>query len=100
MRITLRMQKNFLLISFTPKYQMNSVNPGRLDASKPTRNGSFISMIPILIVTGITCADINDLVVRANNYPDITEEHRQEVIDLYDDISIDLGLDCRDAKAD
>ena len=57
-------------------------------------------MIPILIVTGITCADINDLVVRANNYPDITEEHRQEVIDLYDDISIDLGLDCRDAKAD
>jgi len=57
-------------------------------------------MIPILIATGITCADINDLVVRANNYPDITEEHRQEVIDLYDDISIDLGLECRDAKAD
>ena len=62
--------------------------------------GSFISMIPILIATSITCADINDLVVRANNYPDITEEHRQEVIDLYDDIVIDLGLECRDAKAD
>ena len=57
-------------------------------------------MIPILIATSITCADINDLVDRANNYPNITEEHRQEVIDLYDDIIIDLGLECRDAKAD
>ena len=62
--------------------------------------GSFISMIPILIATSITCADINDLVDRAKNYPDITEEHRQEVIDLYDDVVMDLGLECRDAKAD
>ena len=44
MRITLGMQKNFLLISFTPKYQIKRVNPGNLDASKPTRNGSFISL--------------------------------------------------------
>ena len=57
-------------------------------------------MIPILIATGITCADINDLVIRANNYPDITEEHRQEVIDLYDDFAMSLGLNCKDAKAD
>ena len=57
-------------------------------------------MIPILIATSITCADINDLVDRAKNYPDITEEHRQEVIDLYDDFVMDLGLECRDAKAD
>ena len=57
-------------------------------------------MIPILIATSITCADINDLVDRANNYPDITEEHRQEVIDLYDDVVMDLGLECGDAKAD
>ena len=57
-------------------------------------------MIPILIATGITCADINDLVVRANDYPDITEEHRQEVIDLYDDFAMILGLNCKDANAD
>ena len=57
-------------------------------------------MIPILIATGITCADINDLVIRANNYPDITEEHRQEVIDLYNDFAMSLGLNCKDAKAD
>ena len=57
-------------------------------------------MIPILIATSITCADINDLVDRAKNYPDITEEHRQEVIDLYDDVVMDLGLECGDAKAD
>tara|TARA_B100000212_G_scaffold216889_1_gene164160 strand:+ start:440 stop:616 length:177 start_codon:yes stop_codon:yes gene_type:complete len=58
-------------------------------------------MIPILIATGITCADINDLIVRANNYPDITEEHRSEVIDLYNNFAIDQKLNCkRDAKAD
>ena len=57
-------------------------------------------MIPILIATGITCADINDLVVRANDNQDITEEHRQEVIDLYDDFAMTLGLNCKDAKAD
>ena len=57
-------------------------------------------MIPILIATGITCADINDLVVRANDYPDITEEHRQEVINLYDDFAMILGLNCKDANAD
>ena len=51
-------------------------------------------MIPILIATSISCADINDLVVRANNYPDITEEHRQEVIDLYQDFGKGQGLDC------
>ena len=51
-------------------------------------------MIPILIATSISCADINDLVVRANNYPDITEEHRQEVIDFYQDFGKKQGLDC------
>ena len=55
-------------------------------------------MIPILIATGITCADINDLVVRANNHPDISAEHRQEVIDLYYDFGDKYGLDCRDAN--
>ena len=55
-------------------------------------------MIPILIATGITCTDINDLVVRANNHADITEEHRQEVIDLYYDFGSSQGLDCRDAN--
>tara|TARA_R100000278_G_scaffold39103_1_gene34497 strand:- start:31 stop:201 length:171 start_codon:yes stop_codon:yes gene_type:complete len=55
-------------------------------------------MIPILIATGITCTDIDRMVVRANNYPEITEEHRQEVIDLYYDFGISQGLDCRDAN--
>jgi len=57
-------------------------------------------MIPILIATSITCADINDLVDRAKNYPEITEENRHEVIEKYDDVVMDLGLECGDAKAD
>ncbi|BCU96133.1 MAG: hypothetical protein CM15mV11_2080 [Caudoviricetes sp.] len=56
-------------------------------------------MIPILIATSITCADINDMVSRAENYPDITEAHRQEVIDLYYDFGKTQGLNCKDAKA-
>jgi len=57
-------------------------------------------MIPILIATGISCVDINRMVDRANNYPNITVEHRQEVIDLYYDFGEEYGLNCRDAKAD
>tara|TARA_B100000941_G_scaffold287980_1_gene264092 strand:- start:1160 stop:1333 length:174 start_codon:yes stop_codon:yes gene_type:complete len=51
-------------------------------------------MIPILIATSITCADINDLIIRANEYPNITAEHRQEVIDIYQDFGKTQGLDC------
>ena len=57
-------------------------------------------MIPILIATSITCADINDMVSRAENYPDISDEDRQEVIDIYYDFGETYGLNCRDAKAD
>ena len=57
-------------------------------------------MIPILIATSISCADINDLVSRAENYPEITEAHKQEVIEIYYDFGKIQGLDCKDAKAD
>ena len=32
------------MITSTPKYQKKTANHGLLDASKPTRNGSFISL--------------------------------------------------------
>ena len=48
----------------------------------------------------MSCADINTLVDRAKVYPDISEEHRQEAIDLYCDFGETYGLNCRDAKAD
>ena len=48
----------------------------------------------------VSCADITTLVDRAKVYPDISEDHRQEVIDLYYDFGETHGLDCRDAKAD
>ena len=59
-------------------------------------------MIPTLIATvvSVSCGDINTLVDRAKVYPDISEEHRQEAIDLYYDFGEKYGLDCRDAKAD
>ena len=64
--------------------------------------GTFISMIETLIATVITvsCADIDTLVNRAKVYPDLSDEDRQEVIDLYYDFGETHGLNCRDAKAD
>tara|TARA_Y100000114_G_scaffold37137_1_gene32709 strand:- start:22 stop:201 length:180 start_codon:yes stop_codon:yes gene_type:complete len=59
-------------------------------------------MIETLIATVITvsCADIDTLVNRARVYPDISDEDRQEVIDIYYDFGETYGLNCRDAKAD
>tara|TARA_B100002052_G_scaffold191086_1_gene174151 strand:- start:859 stop:1038 length:180 start_codon:yes stop_codon:yes gene_type:complete len=59
-------------------------------------------MIETLIATVITvsCADIDTLVNRAKVYPDLSDEDRQEVIDLYYDFGEKHGLNCRDAKAD
>ena len=59
-------------------------------------------MIETLIATVITvsCADIDTLVNRARVYPDISDEDRQEVIDIYYDFGETYGLYCRDAKAD
>ena len=59
-------------------------------------------MIETLIATVITvsCADIDTLVNRARVYPDISDEDRQEVIDLYYDFGETHGLNCRDANAD
>ncbi len=52
-------------------------------------------MLPILIATAITCADIDELVVRARTYPDLTEAQRQEIIDLYQvDFASSIGLEC------
>ena len=65
-------------------------------------------MIPTLIaassavttIVTVSCTDINTLVDRAKVYPDISAEHRQEVIELYYDFGEKYGLDCRDAKVD
>ena len=57
------------------------------------------TLIASTIIT-VSCADITTLVDRAKVYPDISEDHRQEVIDLYYDFGETHCLDCRDAKAD
>ena len=54
----------------------------------------------ITTVVTVSCADINKLVDRAKVYPDLKQEERQEIIDLYYDFGDKYGLDCRDAKAD
>jgi|TARA_Y100000114_G_C11712272_1_gene304114 hypothetical protein len=51
-------------------------------------------MIPILIATSITCADIDPLIERARTYEGITEQHREEVIDVYHDFARQNGLNC------
>ena len=53
-------------------------------------------MIPTLIATVVTvsCGDINTLVDRAKVYPDLKQEERQEIIDLYQDFGKLHGLDC------
>ena len=64
----------------------------------------MIHMLALLVsatqVVTVSCGDINELVDRAKVYPDISEEHRQEAIDLYYDFGETYGLNCRDAKAD
>ena len=57
------------------------------------------TLIASTIIT-VSCADITTLVDRAKVYPDISEDHRQEVIELYYDFGEKQGLECRDAKAD
>ena len=57
------------------------------------------TLIASTIIT-VSCADITTLLDRAKVYPDISEDHRQEVIELYYDFGEKQGLDCRDAKAD
>ena len=54
----------------------------------------------VTTIVTVSCTDINTLVDRARVYPDISEEDRQEVIDLYYDFGEEYGLYCRDAKAD
>ena len=97
--------KEYLIDYFLTKVEDKNCRPYTIsqDASKPTRNGTFILMIETLIASTIitvSCADITTLVDRAKVYPDISEDHRQEVIELYYDFGEKQGLDCRDAKAD
>ena len=54
----------------------------------------------VTTVVTVSCTDINTLVDRAKVYPDISVEHRQEVINLYYDFGEKSGLNCRDAKVD
>ena len=71
-----------------------------MDASKPTRNGTFILMIETLIATVITvsCADIDTLVNRAKVYPDLSDKDRQEIVDIYYEFGETQGLYCKDAN--
>ena len=50
------------------------------------------TLIASTIIT-VSCADITTLVDRAKVYPDISEDHRQEVIELYYDFGEKQGLD-------
>ena len=52
-------------------------------------------MIPILIATAVTCADIQPLVERARTYDGIDEQSRQEIIEIYQvDFAKHVGLEC------
>jgi len=53
------------------------------DASKPTRNGSFIIMYPILLVTALSCVDANWIaegIVASKNIPLETKVELLEVV--------------------
>ena len=54
----------------------------------------------VTTIVTVSCTDINTLVDRAKVYPDLSNEHRQEIIDLYYEFGDKYGLDCRDANAD
>ena len=54
----------------------------------------------VTTIVTVSCVDINTLVDRAKVYPDLKQEERQEIIDLYYDFGDKFGLDCRDAKDD
>ena len=49
-------------------------------------------------VITVSCADIDTLVNRAKVYPDLKQEDRQEIIDLYYDFGETQGLYCKDAN--
>jgi len=52
-------------------------------------------MIPLLIASSITCADIDPLIERARTYEGIDELARQEIIELYTiDLPDSLGIKC------
>jgi len=54
----------------------------------------------VTTIVTVSCTDINTLVDRAKVYPDLKQEERQEIIDLYYDFGESYGLYCKDAKAD
>ena len=62
----------------------------------------MIHMLALLVSTTqivtVSCGDINELVDRARVYPDISEQDRQEIIDLYYDFGEEYGLYCKDAN--
>ena len=52
-------------------------------------------MIPLLIASTITCADIDPLIERARNHKGITEQDRKEIVELYTiDLPDSLGIKC------
>ena len=52
-------------------------------------------MIPILIATSITCADVSEMVDRAKVNDSVNSQIKQEIVEIYQiDFTKALGLEC------
>ncbi len=52
-------------------------------------------MIPILIATSITCADVSEMVDRAKVNNSVDSQTKQEIVEIYQiDFTKALGLEC------
>ena len=74
---------------------LTHVHPAR-DASKPTRNGSFIIVLPLLLATAFTCADANWIAEGVIISETIPAETKVEILEVI--LEGCYGYD--DAKAD
>ena len=52
-------------------------------------------MIPILIATSITCADVSEMVDRTKVNNSVDSQTKQEIVEIYQiDFTNALGLEC------
>ena len=52
-------------------------------------------MIPILIATSITCADVSEMVNRTKVNNSVDSQTKQEIVEIYQiDFTKALGLEC------
>ena len=52
----------------------------------------------VTTIVTVSCMDITTLVGRAKSHPDLKENERQEIVELYYEFGEHYGLDCRDAN--